>query len=73
LLFPENWSLGELCPVGLYDFGGGNTVMPVTDTSGNAGATYITSKMFVYEGAFQVCNRAPRHGLYIVNAGTMTI
>lgn len=73
LLFPENWSLGELCPVGLYDFGGGNTVMPVTDTSGNAGATYLTSKMFVYEWGGQVCNRAPRHGLFITNAGTIQI
>ena len=73
LLFPENWALGELCPVGLYDFGGGNTVMPVTDTSGNSGATYLTSKMFVYEWGGQVCNRIPRHGLFITNAGTMTI
>ena len=73
LLFPENWSMGELCPVGLYDFGGGNTVMPVTDTSGNSGATYLTSKMFVYEWGGQLCNRAPRHGLFITNAGTITI
>jgi len=73
LLFLENWSLGELCPIGLYDFGGGNTVMPVTDTSGNAGATYITSKMFVYEGGYQLCNRSPKHGMFIVNAGTINI
>ena len=73
LLFPENWSLGELCPVGLYDFGGGNTVMPVTDTSGNAGATYLTSKMFVYEWGGQLCNRAPRHGLFVANAGNIQI
>ena len=73
LLFPENWALGELCSVGLYDFGGGNTVMPVTDTSGNAGATYLTSKMFVYEWGGQVCNKIPRHGLFIVNAGTIAI
>ncbi|HXF12225.1 MAG TPA: hypothetical protein VN517_03670 [Terriglobales bacterium] len=73
LLFLENWALGELCPVGLYDFGGGNTVMPVTDTSGNPGATYITSKMFVYEWGGQICNRNPRHGLFITNAGTINI
>ena len=73
LLFPENWALGELCPVGLYDFGGGNTVMPVPDTSGNAGATYLTSKMFVYEVGLQVCNRIPRHGLFVTNAGTIQI
>jgi hypothetical protein len=73
LLFPENLSLGELCPVGLYDFGGGNTVMPVPDTSGVAGATYLTAKMFVYEWGGQVCNRIPRHGLFVTNASTMQI
>ena len=74
LLFLENWSLGELCPVGLYDFGGGNTVMPVPDISAsNSTTTYITSKMFVYEWGGQICNRAPRHGLYITNAGVINI
>ena len=73
LLFPENWSLGVLEEVGLYDFGGGNTVMPVTDTSGNSGATYNFAKMFVYTWAGQLCNRACRHGLFITNAGTIGI
>jgi len=45
----------------------------VTDTSGNAGATYITSKMFVYEWGGQICNRAPLHGLFVTNAGTIQI
>ena len=78
LLFPENWSLGELCPVGLYDFGGGNTVMPVPDTGTNVGGTsgggtYLTAKMFVYEWGGQVCNRIPRHGFFVTNAGTIQI
>ena len=73
LLFPENWSLGELCPVGLYDFGGGNTVMPVPDISGGAGATYLTAKMFVYEWGGQICNRAPLHGVFITNAATSQV
>jgi hypothetical protein len=78
LLFPENWSLGNLCEVGLYDFGGGNTVMPVPDTGSNVGGTsgggtYLTSKMFVFEWGGQICNRAPRHGLFISNAGTINI
>jgi hypothetical protein len=60
--------------VGLYDFGGGNTVMPVPDISAsNSTTTYITSKMFVYEWGGQICNRAPRHGLYITNAGVINI
>jgi hypothetical protein len=73
LLFPENWSLGELCPVGLYNFGEGNTVMPVPDIGGAAGATYLTAKMFVYEWGGQLCNRIPRHGLFVTNAGTIQI
>ena len=73
LLFPENGSLGELCPVGLYDFGGGNTVMPVPDINGGSGATYLTAKMFVYEWGGQICNRACRHGLFVTNAGTMQV
>lgn len=73
LLFPENWALGELCPVQLYNFGSGNVVMPVTDTSGNPGASYTTAKMFVYEWGGQVCNLVPRHGLTIQNAGTIAI
>jgi len=73
LLFTENWSLGELCPVGLYDFGGGNTVMPVPDIGGGVGATYLTAKMFVYEWGGQLCNRIPRHGLFVSNAGTIQI
>lgn len=73
LLFPENWTLGELCPVGLYDFGGGNTVMPVPDIASGGSNSYITAKMFVYEWGGQICNRAPRFGLYILNAGTISI
>ena len=78
LLSPENWSLGELCPVGMYDFGGGNTVMPVPDTGTNVGGTsgggtYLTAKMFCFEWGGQLCNRAPLHGLFISNAGTITI
>ncbi len=73
LLFPENWSLGELQPVGLYNFGNGNTVMPVPDTSGTSGATWLFAKMFVYEIGFQLCNRNPRHGLFIQNAGSIAI
>jgi hypothetical protein len=73
LIFPENWSLGELCPVGLYDFGEGNNIMPVPDINGGAGATYQTSKMFAYEWGGQICNRACRHGVFVTNAGTATV
>ncbi len=72
LIFPKNWAFGELKEIGLYDFGGGNTIMPVPDT-GTTNGTYLTNKMFVYEGGFQLCNRAPRHGLYIQQAGQLTV
>jgi hypothetical protein len=29
--------------------------------------------MFVYEWGGQVCNRIPRHGVFVTNAGTMQI
>lgn len=72
LIFPKNWAFGELKEIGLYDFGGGNTIMPVPDT-GTTNGTYLTNKMFVYEGGFQLCNKAPRHGLYIQQAGQLTV
>ncbi len=70
LIFPENWAFGELKEPGLYDFGGGNTIMPVPDV-GTTNGTYLTNKMFVYEAGFQLCNRANRHGLFIQQAGQL--
>ena len=42
----ENWYIGELSPLELYDFGGGNVVAPVPDINGGANASYLTSHMF---------------------------
>ena len=72
LLVMDNWAFGELKEVGLYDFGGGNTIMPVPDIP-TSGGTYITDRMFVYDCFFQLCNKAPRSGLYIQNAGTLAV
>jgi len=36
------WYIGELSPLELYDFGGGNVVAPVPDI-GTVGGTYLTS------------------------------
>jgi hypothetical protein len=72
LLVMDNWMFGELKECGLYDFGGGNTVMPVPDI-GTSGGSYITDRMFAYDCFFQLCNKAPRSGLYIQNAGTLTV
>lgn len=47
LLVMDNWYIGELSPLELYDFGGGNVVAPVPDTSSATGTTsYLTSHMF---------------------------
>jgi hypothetical protein len=69
-LVMENWAFGELKECGLYDFGGGNTVMPVPDV-GTTNGTYITDRMFAYDCFFQLCNKAPRSGIYIQNAGVL--
>jgi hypothetical protein len=71
-LVMSNWAFGELKEVGLYDFGGGNTVMPVPDV-GTTNGTYITDRMFAYDAFFQLCNKAPRSGLFIQNAGVLPV
>lgn len=69
LLVMDNWYIGELSPLELYDFGGGNVVMPVPDTASAAGTgSYLTSHMFAYNTCFNLANAAPRCGLYVQNA-----
>ena len=43
LLVMDNWYIGELSPLELYDFGGGNVVAPVPDASQGANGSYLTS------------------------------
>ena len=62
LLVLENWYIGELSPLELYDFGGGNVVAPVPDI-GTVGGSYLTSHMFAYNTCFNLANSAPRAGL----------
>jgi hypothetical protein len=69
LLVLDNWYIGELSPLELYDFGGGNVVAPVPDINGQSGtSSYLTSHMFAYNTCFNLCNAAPRAGLYVQNA-----
>lgn len=72
LILFDTWYLGEMIPLELYDFGGGNTVMPVPDV-GTTNGTYLTSHMFAYNAAFQLANAAPKLGLYIQNAAVPTV
>src|ERR1035437_4651405 len=74
LLVLDNWYIGELSPLELYDFGGGNVVAPVPDISSTTGtASYLTSHMFAYNTCFNLANAAPRAGLYIQNAAVPTV
>lgn len=66
----DDWYIGELVPLQLYDFGGGNTVMPVPDPSGNG---WLTSNQFAYEISFNMACAAPRHQLYVYGASVPTI
>ena len=53
LLVLDNWYIGELSQLELYDFGGGNVVAPVPDINGQAGtSSYLTSHMFAYNTCF---------------------
>jgi len=45
LLVLENWYIGELSPLELYDFGGGNVVAPVPDIGAGSSGSYLTSHM----------------------------
>lgn len=68
LLVMDNWYMGELSPLELYDFGGGSVVAPVPDAASGASGSYLTSHMFAYNTCFNLCNSAPRSGLFIQNA-----
>jgi hypothetical protein len=72
LLLPKNWYIGEMIELSLYDFGGGNTVMPVPDV-GTTNGTYLTSQMFAYNACFNLVNSAPRQGLYVQDIGEPTV
>lgn len=67
----DTWYMGEMLALELYDFGGGNTVMPVPDIQ--AGGSYLTSSMFVYNTAFNIGNSNVRAGVYVQNAAQPTI
>jgi hypothetical protein len=70
MLLTKDWYIGELVPLQLYDFGGGNTVMPVPDPGGSG---WLTSNQFAYEASFNLACSAPRHQLYVTGASSPTI
>lgn len=70
LITADTWYIGEMLPLELYDFGGGITVAPVPDIT-NGG--YLTSSMFSYVAACNLCNSNLRAALYIQNAAQPVI
>ena len=73
LLVLDNWSIGELAPLQLHDFGAGQTVVSVPDASQTSSGSWLNSYMFVYESCFNLVDAAPRSGLYVQNAAVPTI
>lgn len=71
----DNWFLGELEPLELYDFGGGNLVAPVPDipASPSGNNTYLTSHMFSYVCCWNLVDAAPKSGVYVTGITTPSI
>jgi hypothetical protein len=65
----DNWYIGELEPLELYDFGGGDVVAPVPDipASPTGSNTYLSSHMFSYVCAFNLVDAAPKSGVFVTN------
>ena len=68
-LVMDNWYMGELEPLELYDFGGGDVVAPVPDIplSPSGQNTYFRSHMFSYVACFNFVDAAPKSGVYVTN------
>ncbi len=69
MLMTDEWSIGELIPLQLYDYGNGNTTMPTPGTSND----WLTSNQFAYVTSFNMACSAPRHQLYVTNCSQPTI
>jgi hypothetical protein len=71
----DNWYIGELEPLELYDFGGGQVVAPVPDipSSPTGQNTYLASHMFSYVSCWNLVDAAPKSGVYITGATQPTI
>jgi hypothetical protein len=71
----DNWYIGELEPLELYDFGGGQMVVPVPDipVSPTGANTYLSSHMFSYVSCFNLVDAAPKSGVYVTGASQPTV
>lgn len=71
----DNWYIGELEALEMYDFGGGQTVVPVPDipASPTGANTYLSSHMFAYVTAFNLVDAAPKSGVYVTGCTQPTV
>jgi hypothetical protein len=71
----DNWYIGELEPLELYDFGGGDVVAPVPDipSSPTGNNTYLTAHMFSYVTCLNLVNVAPKQAIYVTAITTPTV
>lgn len=71
----DNWYLGELEPLELYDFGGGQMVAPVPDipVAPTGANTYLSSHMFSFVTCFNLVDSAPKSGIFVTGATQPTI
>ena len=71
----DNWYIGELEPLELYDFGGGQVVAPVPDipSSPSGNNTYLASHMFSYVSCWNLVNAAPKSGIFVTGCTQPTI
>ena len=74
-LVMDNWYIGELEPLELYDFGGGQVVAPVPDipASPTGQNSYLSSHMFSYVSCWNLVDAAPKSGLYVTGATQPTV
>lgn len=65
----DNWYMGELEPLELFDFGGGSVVAAVPDIPAipTGQNTYLSSHMFAYVCCWNLVDAAPKSGVYVTN------
>lgn len=71
----DNWYLGELEPLELYNFGSGDVVAPVPDipSSPTGNNTYLSSHMFSFVTCVNLIDAAPKIGIIVATVSTPTI
>lgn len=70
---PETWGIIETVEPSLYDFGDGQTTMPVPTNDGTGNTTYNTSSIFYYHTFLNLFNANSKAACYISNAAVPSV